>query len=167
MARFWLGTAAFTQGDQDRAIPLFEQALAMARERGDRVGIYSALFNLARVALAGGEHAAADRMLREAVALCAQVRPRANLAYCLEGLAAVAEALAEVERSARMIGAAEGLLQTIDEAPFYKDYEPNLSFRDRAAAALSSRLGKARFEECRPRAMSVKRAVEHALGETD
>jgi predicted ATPase/DNA-binding XRE family transcriptional regulator len=166
MARFWVGTAAFTQGDRDRAVALFEEALAMARERGDRIGTYSALFNLARVALARGEHAAAESMLREAVALSAQVGPRPNVAYCLEGLAAAAEALGEVERSARLIGAAEGLLQTVDEAPFYKDYKPNLSLRDRTAAALRSRLGKARFEELRAegRAMTFKQAIDHALG---
>src|SRR3712207_7315151 len=31
-ARFWLGTAAWTRGDQDRAAALFQEALAMARE---------------------------------------------------------------------------------------------------------------------------------------
>lgn len=42
MARFWLGTAAFTQGYRDRGLALFEEALAMAREKGDRIGTYSA-----------------------------------------------------------------------------------------------------------------------------
>ena len=169
MARFWLGTAAFTRGDQGRAVTLFEEALAMARKRGDRIATYSALFNLGRVALAGGEPLAADRMLREAVALSAQVGgPRANVAYCLEGLAAAAEALGEVERSARLIGAAEGLLQTVDEAPFYKDYKPNLSLRDRTVTASLARLGKVGFEECRAegRAMTFEQAVEYALAVT-
>jgi hypothetical protein len=145
-------------------LALFEEALAMAREKDDRIGTYSALYNLARVALADGERAAADRMLREAVALSAQVGPRANVAYCLEGLAATAEALGEVERSARLIGAAEGLLQMIAEAPFYKDYKPNLSLRDRTAA-LHSRLGEVDFEKCRAegRAMTFEQAVEYSL----
>jgi len=169
MARFWLGTAAFTQGAQGRAVTLFEEALKMARKSGDRIGIYSALFNLARVALASGELAAADRMLREAVALSAQVGPRANVAYLLEGLAAAAEALGELERSARLIGAAEGLLLTVDEAPFYKDYKPNLSLRDRTTAALRSRLGKTGFEECRTegRAMSLEQTVAYALEDNE
>jgi predicted ATPase/DNA-binding XRE family transcriptional regulator len=168
MARFWLGTAAFTQGDQDRAVALFESALLMARERGDRTAIYSALFSLGRVALARGEPVAAYGMLREAVALSAQIGgPRANVAYCLEGLAAAAEALGEAERSARLIGAAEGLLQAIDQAPFYKAYRPNLSPRDRTAAALFPRLGEAGFEKCRAegRAMTFEQAVAYALEE--
>ena len=165
MARFWLGTAAFTQGDRDRALALFEEALAMAWERDDRIGTHSALYNLAQAALADSERAAADRRLREAVALSAQVGPRANVAYCLEGLAAAAEALGEVERSARLIGAAESLMQMIDEAPFHKDYKPNLSLHDRTAAALHSRLGKVDFEKCRAegRAMTFEQAVEYAL----
>jgi predicted ATPase/DNA-binding XRE family transcriptional regulator len=169
MARFWLGTAAFTQGAQERAVALFEEALEMARKRGDRLGTYSALFNLSRVALAGGEPAEADLMLREAVALSAQVGPRANVAYLLEGLAAAAEALGELERSARLIGAAGGLLLTVDEAPLYKDYEPNLSLRDRTTAALRSGLGKTGFEERRTegRAMTFEQAVAYALGNTE
>jgi hypothetical protein len=139
----------------------------MARERGDRIGIYGALFNLARMALANGEPAAAERMLREVVALSAEVGSRAHLAYFLEGMAAAAEALGQFERSARLIGAAEGLRQQIDEAPFYKHYKPNLSLRDHTSSALRSRLGDADFEGRRTegREMSLEQAVEYALDE--
>jgi predicted ATPase/DNA-binding XRE family transcriptional regulator len=167
MARYWLGTAAWTQGDTDRAVALFEEALAMARERGDRIAIYGALFNLARVALANREYAAAERMIKEAVALSAQVGSRAHLAYFLEGAAAAAEALGQIERSARLIGAAEGLRQHIEEAPFYKDYRPNLSLRDHTATALRSQLGEAGFDALRAegREMLPEQAVEYALDE--
>jgi tetratricopeptide (TPR) repeat protein len=149
-------------------VALFEEALAMARGRGDRIAIYSALFNLARVALVNGEHAAAEHMLREAVALSAEIGSRAHLAYFLEG-AAAAEALGQIERSARLIGAAEGLRQQIDEAPFYKGYKPNLSLRDHTAAALRSRLGDADFEARRTEGqeMTLEQAVEYALDEAD
>jgi tetratricopeptide (TPR) repeat protein len=151
---------------------LFEEALAMARERGDRIAIYNALFNLARVALVNGEHAAAEHMLREAVALSAEIGSRAHLAYFLEGAAAAAEALGQIERSARLIGAAEGLRQQIDEAPFspfYKGYKPNLSLRDHTAAALRSRLGDADFEARRTEGqeMTLEQAVEYVLDEAD
>jgi tetratricopeptide (TPR) repeat protein len=150
-------------------VALFEEALAMARGRGDRIAIYSALFNLARVALVNGEHAAAEHMLREAVALSAEIGSRAHLAYFLEGAAAAAEALGQIERSARLIGAAEGLRQQIDEAPFYKGYKPNLSLRDHTAAALRSRLGDADFEARRTEGqeMTLEQAVEYALDEAD
>jgi hypothetical protein len=52
----------------------------------------------------------------------------------------------------------------IAEAPFYKDYKPNLSLRDRTAA-LHSRLGEVDLEECRAegRAMTFEQAVEYSL----
>ena len=108
-------------------------------------------------------------MLREAVALSAEVGPRANVAYLLEGLAAAAEALGEFERSARLIGEAEGLLLTVDEAPYYKEYKPNLSLRDRTTAALRSRLGKTAFEKCRTkgRAMTLEQTVAYALEDNE
>ena len=108
-------------------------------------------------------------MLREAVALSAEVGSRAHVAYCVEGLAEAAEALGEVERSARLIGAAEGMLQTIDEAPFYEGYNPNLSLHDLTAADLRSRLGKAGFDGCRAegRAMTFEQAVDYTLTDNE
>ena len=108
-------------------------------------------------------------MLREAVAFSAEVGSRAHVAYCVEGSAAAAEALGDVWRSARLIGAAKGLRQTIGEAPFYEGYNPNLSLRDLTAADLRSRLGKAGFDGCRAegRAMTFEQAVEYTLTDNE
>ena len=38
VVRVWLGTVALIQGDQERAISMFEEGLAQARRRGDRLG---------------------------------------------------------------------------------------------------------------------------------
>ena len=86
-----------------------------------------------------------------------------------EGLAAADESLGEVERSARLIGAAQGLRLTVDEAPFYKDYKPNLSLRDRTTASLRSQLGKAAFEEYRAegRVMNFEQAVAYTLEDNE
>jgi tetratricopeptide (TPR) repeat protein len=59
------GTVALIQGDHDRALPMFEEGLAQAQQRGDRLGTYNALYNLAQVALGRGDHELATRMLKE------------------------------------------------------------------------------------------------------
>jgi tetratricopeptide (TPR) repeat protein len=161
-----LGMMALRQGDHERASSMLEKALALARRSSDRLGTYTALYFLAQIALARGDHATATGMLKEAVALAAQVGPRGGLAYLLEGLAAVAEARGEAEHSARLFGAAEGLIQSI-KAPVYKRHRPKRSLRplDHTIAAVRSRLGEGTFETARAegRAMTFKQVVEYAL----
>jgi predicted ATPase/DNA-binding XRE family transcriptional regulator/Tfp pilus assembly protein PilF len=161
-----LGMVALRQGDHDRASSRLERALALARRSNDRLGTYTALYFLAQIALARGEYATATGMLKEGVALAAQVGPRGGLAYLLEGLAAVSHVRGEAEHSARLFGAAEGLIQSI-EAPVYKRHRPKRSLRplDHTTAAVRSRLGEEAFETARAegRAMTFKQAVEYAL----
>ena len=87
----------------------------------------------------------------------------------LEGLAAAAKARGEAERSARLFGVGQGLLQVL-EAPVYKHYRPKRSLRplERTMAAVRSSLGEEAFEEARSegQAMSFEQAVAYAL-ETD
>jgi hypothetical protein len=82
----------------------------------------------------------------------------------LEGLAVVAGVRGEAERSARLFGAAEGLLQAV-EAPVYDYYKPNRSLYERTKAVVRSRLGESAFEEAweQGRAMTFEQAVEYAL----
>ena len=63
-------------------------------------------------------------LFEEGVALSGEVGDRANLAYCLEGLAVVAGVRGEAMRSARLIGAAEGLHEAVG-VPVYIYYEPD------------------------------------------
>ena len=44
---------------------MFEEGLAMARQKGDRLGCYIALYNLAQVALARADHELATRVSRK------------------------------------------------------------------------------------------------------
>ena len=106
-------------------------------------------------------------MFEEGVFLAAQVGLRGGLAYLLEGLAAEAEAGGEAERSARLFGAAEGLLRVV-EAPLYRSHRPKRSLRplEHTMVAARSRLGEEAFEKARAtgRAMDFEEAVEYALG---
>jgi tetratricopeptide (TPR) repeat protein len=161
-----LGMVALRQGDHDRASLMLEEALALARRGSDRLGTYSALYFLAQIALARGDHATAAGMLNEGVALAAQVGPRGALVYLFGELAAAAEARGEAQHSARLLGAAEGLIQSV-EAPVYKNHRPKRSLRplDHVAAAARSRLGEEAFETAwnEGRAMTFEEAVTYAL----
>lgn len=96
------------------------------------------------------------------------MRDQANLVYFLEGLAVVAGKREEAERSARLSGAAEGLLEAVG-ATVYNYYRPDRSLYARTVSATRSRLGDAAFEEARAegRMMTFELAVAYALSEAD
>jgi predicted ATPase/DNA-binding SARP family transcriptional activator len=162
----WLGTVLLLQGDQERAVARFEEGLALARWIGDRAAIYNALYTLAQVALDRGEHDLATRNFLEGIGLSEEMKDLANVAYCLEGLATVAGARGESVRSARLFGAARGLLQTIG-VPVWTYYNPDRSLYERTMADLRTRLGEPDYEAAfsEGRAMTPERAIEYALEE--
>jgi tetratricopeptide (TPR) repeat protein len=168
VVQVWLGTVALVQGDQDRAIPMFEEGLAQARRRVDRLGSYNALYNLARVALARGDNELATRMLEGGVTLSEQIGDQANLAYFLEGLAVVAAVREEAERSARLSGVAERLMEEAG-ASVYNYYKPDRSLYERTAAHVRWQLGEEAFEEAqeRGREMTFEQAIAYALSEAN
>ncbi len=156
------------RGEEDKATPLFEEGLAVARRIGDRASAYIALYNLAQVALSRGEHDRATTLFKEGVTLSEQMGDRANVAYCLEGLATVAGARGEAERCARLIGAAEWLHEAVG-VPVYVYYEPDRSLYGRTVAAVRSQLGEEALAEARSegRAMTFDQAVAYALERKD
>ena len=166
--RVWMGTALLLAGDRDRAVAAFEEGLSMAREGGDRLGTYNALYNLAQLAAGRGDRELATRMFEEGVALSEGMGDRANLAHFLEGLAVVAGMAGDAARSATLSGAAERLSGEAG-APVYNYYVPAPSLRDRAAAEARAALGDAAFEEARGRGreMSFEEAIRYALPEAD
>jgi non-specific serine/threonine protein kinase len=72
----------------------------------------------------------------------------------------------EAERSARLSGAAEGLLEAVGAA-VYNYYQPDRSLYQRTVSATRSRLGEEAFEEARERGreMDFEQAVAYALSE--
>jgi hypothetical protein len=106
-------------------------------------------------------------MLTEGVALSEEMRDRANLAHFLEGLAVVAGTRGQAETSARLFGAAEGLLAEVG-ASVYNYYTPDHSLYERTAAGLRSRLGDLPFEKALAEGramMTFDQAMAFALGE--
>jgi predicted ATPase/DNA-binding XRE family transcriptional regulator len=169
IVRVWVGIVLLLEDHREEAIAAFEEGLEQARQRGDRLGTYNALYNLAQLAMGRGDHELARHMFEEGVVLSEQMRDQANLAYFLEGLAVVIGMSGQAGRSATLSGAAEGLLGEVG-APVYNYYVPNPSLRDRALATARTLLGEAAFEEARQQGqeMSFEQAVEYALsrGET-
>jgi len=160
----WLGTALLARNDQDRAVSMFEEGLALARRTGDRPAAYIALYSLAQVSLARKDYDGAAAIFKEGITLSEQMRDQANLAYFLEGLAVVAGKRQEAERSARLWGAAEGLLEAVG-ATVYNYYQPDRSLYERTISAIRSKLGDEGFEEARERGreMDFEQAIEYAL----
>jgi hypothetical protein len=100
-----LGMVAHAQGDDERAMALYGESLALRRELGDKHG----------------------------------------LAECLEGLAGVAVAQRQLERAARLLGAAETLRETTG-APL----SPGERVRyDRDVSAVRAGLGEVAFAAAR------------------
>jgi predicted ATPase/DNA-binding XRE family transcriptional regulator len=162
----WLGTALLARNDEERAVSMFEEGLALARRMGDRSAAYIALYNLAQLSLARRDYDGAATIFEEGITLSEQMRDQANLAYFLEGLAVVAGKREEAERSARLSGAAEGLLEAVGAA-VYNYYQPDRSLYQRTVSATRSRLGEEAFEEARAegRSMTFEQAVAYALEE--
>jgi DNA-binding CsgD family transcriptional regulator len=155
---------ALFQGDRERATRMFEEAFTLARRRGDRLATNIALYNLAQLALSVADFGPAARMLEEGLTLSLQMGDQANLSYFLEGLAVVAGAQGEAERSARVLGAAEGSMGEAG-APVYNYYMPDRALYEGTLAAARTQLDDAAWAAAlaEGRAMTPEQAVEYAL----
>jgi len=104
-----LGIVGFVRGTPEGAIPLLEQALALARSvRSTRwIAITQAIIGLNRLVLGEVEQAQAD--LIEAIYLLRQLDDRVFMVYALIGCAGVAAVRSQPQRAAKLLGAAEGL----------------------------------------------------------
>ncbi len=76
----------------------------------------------------------------------------------------MASSRGEAERSALLLGAAEGSLREVG-APVYNFYKPDPVLKERAEAGARATLGDAAFEEERERGLAAtfEQAVRYAL----
>jgi predicted ATPase/DNA-binding XRE family transcriptional regulator len=164
LARVILGTTLLARGDLKGAEWRFEEGLQSARRRGNPLGTYVGLYNLAQLALVRGNPALATRTLEEGIRLSRQTKDRANLAHFLDALAAIASSQGEAERCTLMLGASEALLEELG-ARVYNFYQPDPTLRERAVAEAHAVLGEPAFEEARERGrgMTFEQAVKYAL----
>ncbi len=96
--------------------------------------------------------------------MASELAEKVDCAYCMQGLAAVAASRGEPRRAARLLGAAEALL----EAAGLVLYAHN-ELHQRAADATPEELGEQAWKEAREegRAMSFEEAVAYALDRKD
>lgn len=172
-----LGTAALAQGDYRKARSCLEESLAIARQLGAReaiawygvvprvgeqkVDVASSLGALAEVSRAENDYDSAASLFKEALTLRWHARDQLGISQCLEALAEVAVSLAQFERAARLLGAADALRSKIG-FPIRPLYRLNYD-----AAVAASRAGQGEdqhqelFEEGQQ--MTLDEAVEYAL----
>ncbi len=156
-----MGAVANIQRDYERGRALCEEALAIHRDMGSNEDVALILHNIARIDLASGRHAEAAELFRESLEAAHELGYREIIAYCLEALGEVAHANDDPDRSARLIGASEGLFDELG-VPIQDDERET---QDRTMEALVDRLGEAAFEGARAegRGLPLDDAIAEAL----
>jgi tetratricopeptide (TPR) repeat protein len=154
-----LGWLDLAEGDLGLAADEFDEALALAREVDDIESIAYALDNRGLVALRLSDHTRAANLFVEGLALASAMGDRRLVAECLAGMAA-AVATNHPERTARLLGASEGIHQALG-TPFNEDEEWIL---ERFVDEARTDVGEDRFsaEWAKGRAMSLDEAVAYA-----
>ena len=153
---------ALFAGDVDRAGHLHEQALALGRAQGDLWGIGIVLYDLALLRVVQQRYLEARALCAEGIAIGRQFGDRRAIAWCLGLLAGADAAEGHFHRAARLLGAMEGLADSIG-APAQPTF--NTWIRDRLFQAAQDTLGPDAYQQALAsgRAMSLPQAIEYAL----
>jgi predicted ATPase/class 3 adenylate cyclase len=149
---------ALNQGDIATARLQSQEALALNRELGDKSGTAELLSLVARVEVRQRNYMAARDYYDEVLMIAREINDKWNLPIYLNGLAEVAEMQGEFIWAARLLGAAELLLDRADFLlpPVYQAGHEN------AVAAVSARLGEQAFAIARAEGRSM--TLDQVLG---
>ena len=165
-----LGLVTREQGDYVTARTLYEEGLAIARERDDKRGIGYLLSNLGLMALEQGEYGPARALYRESLELFQEVRHKWAIALSVAGLGGVAVGSAseagdggELRRGAVLLGAAAGLLRSTDAALAAEDRRPYERAIEQARALLGEEAFGSAWQE--GMGMEMEEAIGYALEE--
>ena len=112
-AALGLNSLALQQGDFDRAALVMEDGIALFRSLGDKFALVSALVMHSIAMVYRGDFEQAIAGTREGLLLSNELADHRSLSWCLTELAAALAAQQQVERAARLWGAAEALSQSI------------------------------------------------------
>ena len=158
-----LGLLALDQGQYDEARRQIEAALAIARRHRQEGRLANGLSGLGYVAIGQSRHAEARKLFEQSLRMSVEPGWKDFVDYCLVGLASVSAATQDLERAARLLGAAEALSDEIN----LRLEPPVESTRARTAHELDSRLGSDRFAACvaQGRSLSFSEAVSLALAD--
>jgi predicted ATPase/DNA-binding CsgD family transcriptional regulator len=152
-----LGFVAYQQGDIQRAEQHIEESLTVYRSIGGRWDEALAQTNLARIARDQQDYTRAAELYARSLVIHARFGEREGVAGNLRGLATIAGLSGRPEHAARLLGAAEGLRESIGVSV------PPLgrARHERAIAAIRAVLTPEEFEAAwaRGRALSLDGAI--------
>ncbi len=160
-----LGAVALQQRDYGRATRLLEEVLAIERNLDDKTGIALALINLGDVARYQADYARARASFIESLQLLRELGDREGMAGALEGLVGVAVAQGQLDRAARLCGAAEALRDAL-HAPLSPAFRTHY---DATLAGARAQLGDEPFMAAlaEGRAMNFDQAIDAVLSDSD
>jgi non-specific serine/threonine protein kinase len=147
-------------GDYRGAAAMFEDALRMARESGDRRGAAVNLLNLGDAELGLAKYRLATGHLVESLKSAVELGFQEVVVEALYGLAGVAGATGDHERFAMIVGAAQ---RAGDFGHVFEDFERQLY--ERGLEVARSRLGEERLADSidAGRALTPEEAIEFAV----
>jgi predicted ATPase/class 3 adenylate cyclase len=155
-----LGWVLLNEGEYQRAVGLYEEALTLSRERSDTRLESNLLESIGAAELRSGRPREATTRLKEALALAHGLGYDDGVISCLVVLAAAAAREDRVRRAAILLGAAETLQHSIG----YSLQRVEREASEEAAAASRERLGTERFDSAlaEGRMLSPDDAVAYA-----
>jgi tetratricopeptide (TPR) repeat protein len=153
------------EGDTAAACSLHEEALSLYRQLAHWGGAAWTLCNLGRVAMLQGDYARARSLYAESLSVRMGFDDKWGIAPSLEGVAGALAGLAQLEKAARLFGAAEELRRTLRSPVLQEERE----LYDREVADLRAALGEGGFAAAwaEGRAMTLEHAVAEALEEKE
>jgi predicted ATPase/class 3 adenylate cyclase/transcriptional regulator with XRE-family HTH domain len=156
-----LGSVAYLQGDYATARSLLEESLAINGELGDKNIVVILLSNLGELAQRQGDASRAGQLYAESLNMGREIGAKAWIAISLIGLGGLACTGRQPIRGARLLGAAEALLEAIGAVLEPSERVPY----DWGVAAAHAQLDEAAFEKAwqEGQAMSMEQAIEYAL----
>ena len=142
MITLCLAKSAFVQGDLPRAEALCEENLAVFSDIEDEYGLAATRLSLGWIRMAQGDPLRAVPLEASAVCGYQALGERLYTAASLESLAAALGGLNQAGWSARFLGAAQTLRNTVGAPTFFADS----AVRDQATTAALAALGEPMFE---------------------
>jgi predicted ATPase len=152
-----LGEVARVQGDYAKARHYYEESEALLRSMGDKGDLARLVHNLGCVALHEGDAQKAETQFNESLSVFRKLGNKRGIAECLASLAGLNAAFGRSQSAARLLGAAEAMLESIGGAWWPADRGEINATR----AALQASLGEAdyRAESTAGRAMTLDQVL--------
>ena len=131
-----LGSVALDGGGFDRAAALFEEAARLARKHGDARTSSLVLVNVSEAAYGAGRLEEAEAAAVEGIRVARKLGYAENISAGFDALAAIASSRGQLDRAARLLGAAERINDDLARARLGFEYDLNEATRSRIREGL-------------------------------